>query len=1038
MPDLLDSHVGWIARTFDAPKGCVVGLTSILTLIVLLASAPAGAQSPTAEKDFDRRVSLEDPTTVATATQAQTGALRDMRQQLSDSLVSTIDRQTGVTRSLYNPVGNLTSAADGDPIQIAEDFLHLNLALLGLETGDLDDYEITDEVYSAVSGVTHFYFRQRHQGLPIYNAQLQVHIGDDGQISGINNAFMPGLMRRTKLAVPLISAQDAVSSAAAHLGLTMQQAPRLVERPVGTAQRSVVSAAELSSESIDAELMWLPVGQDLQLVWRFQIHTPDGQHIYDMTVDAEDAARAPGDSGRVFTRFDWVSDSEYRVYEQPVESPNHAIPSPPSDARTLAVNPEDLIASPQGWHHPGTTLMDGNNVHAYLDRNGNNAPDSPQPSCGSALACDFPLNLGADPSNSTAAAIANLFYWNNIIHDIQYQYGFDEAAGNFQENNFGRGGIGGDSVNAEAQDNANGNSRCNANFATPTDGGNPRMQMFLCNNTNPQRDGDFDNGVIVHEYGHGISIRQVGGPGNSSCLNNRQQPGEGWSDWLALAYTADVGETGAEGRGIGTYLFGQPANGPGIRPQRYSTDPAVNSYTYASINGLSVPHGVGSVWAQVLWEVYWALVDRYGFDPDLYDAFGGAGNQRAMLYVNEGLKNTACSPTFLDARDGIIQAATGLFGGEDVCLLWDTFAAFGLGTDAQSGGSNSTNPINGFSRPAACSATPVCHADSIDFQSFPLEAYANQDASGTVTVESGGDVLFLRGNRWRRSAQSFDVTADTVLEFFYKSEEEGEIHGIGFDENQTLTDAQRIFEFFGTENWNDAIQYTPRYSGSGQYEAFSIPVGTFYTGTAMRLVFANDKDAGALTNEGRFACVRVVDAASNLPPVAAAGPDQTVDEDTPVQLDGSGSTDDGQIQPLSYLWEFVQRPTGSASVFSDPADVNPIFTPDLPGLYRIRLTVDDGEFQASDELDVTAREVGGNCPAVGAAVTITNNWGMRRGPGSSPSGGCAKQPAICNISGGSSGTITGDPCIKNGANWWRINVPGQCEGYVRENYFTCQ
>ena len=82
-------------------------------------------------------------------------------------------------------------------------------------------------------------------------------------------------------------------------------------------------------------------------------------------------------------------------------------------------------------------------------------------------------------------------------------------------------------MNAEAQDNANGNSRCNANFATPTDGGNPRMQMFLCNNTNPQRDGDFDNGVIVHEYGHGISIRQVGGPGNSSCLNNRQQPGEG-------------------------------------------------------------------------------------------------------------------------------------------------------------------------------------------------------------------------------------------------------------------------------------------------------------------------------------------------------------------------------------------------------------------------------------------------------------------------------------------------------------------------------
>ena len=169
-----------------------------------------------------------------------------------------------------------------------------------------------------------------------------------------------------------------------------------------------------------------------------------------------------------------------------------------------------------------------------------------------------------------------------------------------------------------------------------------------------------------------------------------------------MVYTAKAGDRGTDPRGIGTYAFGQPVSGDGIRAQPYSTDPAVNTWTYASINGMRIPHGVGAVWAQAAWEVYWALVDNWGFDPNLYNALGNAGNQRMMLYVNEGLKNTACNPTFTQVRDGIIDAAKVLHGGEDVCRLWTAFAAFGLGTDAVSGGPASTSPTNGFSVPAAC------------------------------------------------------------------------------------------------------------------------------------------------------------------------------------------------------------------------------------------------------------------------------------------------------------------------------------------------
>ena len=210
-------------------------------------------------------------------------------------------------------------------------------------------------------------------------------------------------------------------------------------------------------------------------------------------------------------------------------------------------------------------------------------------------------------------------------------------------------------MNADAQD---GSGNCNANFSTPPDGSNPRMQMFTCNNSSPSRDGDFDAGVVVHEYGHGISIRQVGGPSNSSCLGNLQQAGEGWSDFFGLVYTARPGDLGSDARGVGSYLFGLNPDGGTIRDLPYSTDSAVNDWTYESIAGAVVPHGVGSRWAQAIWEVYWALVDKHGFNPDLQNPGGfTGGNQRALLYVNEGLQNTACSPTFVDNRDAIIQAA---------------------------------------------------------------------------------------------------------------------------------------------------------------------------------------------------------------------------------------------------------------------------------------------------------------------------------------------------------------------------------------------
>ena len=236
------------------------------------------------------------------------------------------------------------------------------------------------------------------------------------------------------------------------------------------------------------------------------------------------------------------------------------------------------------------------------------------------------------------------------------------------------------------------------NFATPPDGSAPRMQMYTWTSPNPDRDGDFDNGIIIHEYGHGVSNRLTGGPSNAGALNAQQSGGmgEGWSDWHGLMLTQIASDTANAPRGIGTYALNQPTTGAGIRTQRYSYDMSVNTHTYGSISsGLSVPHGVGEVWATTLWDLNWALIGGSSLDPSLtniglgFDADlinGTGGNNLAMQLVMDGMKLQPSNPTFLDARDAILAADQGANGGANQDTIWRVFARRGMGFTANDGG----------------------------------------------------------------------------------------------------------------------------------------------------------------------------------------------------------------------------------------------------------------------------------------------------------------------------------------------------------------
>ena len=214
-----------------------------------------------------------------------------------------------------------------------------------------------------------------------------------------------------------------------------------------------------------------------------------------------------------------------------------------------------------------------------------------------------------------------------------------------------------------------------------------------------QVDGTLDNGIVAHEYGHGISTRLVGGSQRAGCLGNDQQMGEGWSDFVTLMLSVEAGDTGSTPRGIGTFVQRDDTDGLGIRRFPYSTDVSINPLTFGDIvlTGSS-PHALGTIWCSMIWDLYWALAERDGFDADVYAGTGG--NNTAIQLVMDGMKMQECSPTFNEARDAILAADMANNGGLNQQIIWEVFARRGLGMSAVSGNKQDrTQAVEAFDVP---------------------------------------------------------------------------------------------------------------------------------------------------------------------------------------------------------------------------------------------------------------------------------------------------------------------------------------------------
>lgn len=747
---------------------------------------------------------------------------------------------------------NYGFSQDNSALNTVKQYLNTEAARLGLSSSDLNDLKLNTHYLNEKNNVEYTYVQQAYGGYPIYNAIANFAV-KNGKVLHMNETFQKNLQQR-------IGNQQAIDMnlmaelMAQNLGFTLNETAflntnftnDLMYYPTEDGKINLSWIIHLNMK-IDNELKIMEVIANAQTGQIYDQHN----HLLSCSF-SEVPFDNPLTEHKKSEKVAWLNqqyisnatlndNAQYRVYELPVEAPTFG-------DRTMVVNPADPIASPFGWHDtngvvgPESTLTRGNNVVAVNDSNSeglnwlyfggpytfNGFADG-----GNELNFDFPIDLTRNMYESADASTTNLFYMNNMLHDVWYQYGFTEAAGNFQVNNYGNGGIGNDEVYAFGQTGEALGSMNNAMFGTPTEGGNPYMVMFMwtsnqgdshlfsvntagphqgnyngviagfgpelpttpitadlavviddnanggtdandgCENltnaaqlngkialikrgncefvvkvkkaqnagalavvmvnneggapipmggTDPTitipsvmismndgnpiidavlagtslngsvpkdghwdgyKDGSLDNGIIAHEYGHGISNRLTGGPTTGGCLNNEEQMGEGWSDYIALVMTMEPGDQGEDGRGIGTFAVSQPTNGVGIRPTRYSTNMSINNATYNRIRSVSVPHGVGYVWATMLWEMTWELIDEYGFDPDLYNGTGG--NNIAMQLVMDGMKLQPCNPGFVTGRDAILQADQINNDGVNQCRIWSAFAKRGLGYGASQG-----------------------------------------------------------------------------------------------------------------------------------------------------------------------------------------------------------------------------------------------------------------------------------------------------------------------------------------------------------------
>ena len=774
-----------------------------LGLVFCQLPGASGAVSPAklALPNYDKRTQTPLATQLAASPQQkQAAALLKNRVpglNLSEDKILGTPRLVSTARGfLTGPGGegkglgraHLEPLPASEPHRVLKAFLNEHSALFGLDAAALKSARLKRDYVTKHNGLRTTVWEQTLDDIPVFDGLLVAHVTQNDELVSISSHFVPdvakaadaGMPNRKALAAkPKISAVRAVVNAASNIGADVEESSvAVVELPQGAEKRQALEAGQLHGKAW-AQLVWLPMNRDaMRLCWRVILSAGPAPEFYAVLLDAE--------TGEVLVRrclTAHISPATYNVYTSDSPSPfSPGWPTPQSGQPPLVnrvlvtLSALSTNASPAGWvsDGPGPQTI-GNNADAFLDRDLDFVPDIPRPQAtGADRVFNFPLDLTQDPTTYEDASTVQLFYRANWYHDRLYDLGFTEAAGNFQNNNFGRGGLGNDPVICLVQAGADVGYTDNAMFATLPDGMNGYCFMFVFTGPTPNRDGSLDQEIVIHEFTHGLSTRLVGG-GVGIYQLQTEGLGEGWSDFYPLCLlsepTDDVNGNYASG-GYASYLiYGSYYNFTqnyyyGIRRYPYTTDMTKNPLTFKDIDptradphfGIPINplfgggdpaevHNQGEVWCVTLREVWANLVQKLGWTN---------GNQLALQLVTDGLKLAPANATYLEARNAIIQADEIQTGGDNYVELWTAFAKRGMGAGAQCPSSDTTvGVVEAYDLPPNAipdgileititppSSSVLFYGESVPIFAQVRDARPVTNATIATTVSTGGSLVF--------------------------------------------------------------------------------------------------------------------------------------------------------------------------------------------------------------------------------------------------------------------------------------------------------
>jgi subtilase family serine protease len=705
-----------------APRAATLAIVAVLLAPAPVIAAQRPQQNAGVVPDFDIR--LLTPRVPAALDAEALKQLEELRGSRTD-LASRPHPHVSGLRVLRGYGRPLWPGERGTPEQVARRFVARYHHLLGLESSDLGGLLKTREYRSRGEQVVHLTFQQSPGGIPVFGTELRFHFTPAGDLLSVGTTAVPvGVLPQG-----VMNASDAARIAASHVRSGLTFSPSVLSGPVGADQRTRFDRGPFRS-NVESRLTWFPTGDGARLAWASTIEPIGFPQKYDVLVDAV--------TGELLYRRNRIlyADGSGRVLQsaatfaldprRPDQRPSGASPSQPNDAPggcpPVSNHVVRSLAAP--FRDPSTVLdtsghLSGNNVHVFRGMTGTEG----------AVGTSQPDGWHFDFSfNSAAAAETHLFFIGNFLHDFFYDLGFDEAAGNFQVNNFGRGGIGGDSLAMIAR----AGGRNNATFEPQPDGTTATLSMFLWDgqgcwaedvdgDSASDLDGDLDGDIVIHEFHHGVSQRL-----NTAFTGIEADAiGEGGSDFFAYSINGD------------TKLAEYASPPSGIR--------AVNGKTYddwfcLSFFGLVFcePHDNGEIWANVMWD----LRERFRGD-----AVGGSDaaaiRESHQLYI-DGLKLSPPSPTMLDLRDAILDAdairhpSGGPGGSVNHCRIWEVFAIRGLGAAAHDTDDTGTASVNAdFVVPAECPALPP--PPTVTVTASPTRATESPLAPAAFHITRAGD-----------------------------------------------------------------------------------------------------------------------------------------------------------------------------------------------------------------------------------------------------------------------------------------------------------